>query len=78
VDFVIRGGKKIQQLIQVYYNLSNFQTKDRELHSLIHANKELSCKKLILITMYVEEEILIDNKKISIIPVWKWLLEKKS
>ena len=79
VDFLIKKGKKITQLIQVCYNFSNFMTKDREIKSLLKASKEFNCNNLLILTNSQEEEIKVDKKKIIIKPVWKWILclEKK-
>jgi uncharacterized protein len=75
VDFVIKKGKKVEQLIQVCYDLSNYLTKDREIKSLLIASKEFSCDNLLILTKSHEEEIKIDRKKIIIKPVWKYILE---
>jgi uncharacterized protein len=77
VDFLIKKGKKVEQLIQVCYDLSNFQTKDREIRSLIQASKEFNSNDLLIITNSQEEELKVEGKKIKIVPAWKWLLEKK-
>jgi len=41
VDFVIKDGLKITQLIQVCYNIEDFNTKERELKDLIKSSKEI-------------------------------------
>lgn len=77
VDFLIREGTKVKQLIQVTYDLSDKKTRQREINSLIEASKELNCKNLVVIT-YDEEKIETHNKnKITFVPLWKWLLEDK-
>ena len=76
VDFVIKEGKKVKQLVQVCYDLNNFMTIDREKRILIKASEEFNCNNLIIITMSEEKEISIKNKTVKIIPLWKWLLEK--
>lgn len=72
VDFYI---PETATAIQVCYNLDNSDgTFDREVTALLKLTKVLECRKLMIIT-YTDERILeIDNKKIEIIPVWKWLL----
>ena len=75
VDFVIKEGTKVIQLIQVCENVSNINTKEREIKGLLESSKDLRCNNLLIITSdYVDEE-LIDNKKIKYIPLWRWLLE---
>ncbi|MFA5797093.1 MAG: ATP-binding protein [Candidatus Woesearchaeota archaeon] len=76
VDFIIKNGKKVEQLIQVCYNLSDFQTRDREIRSLLAVSKEFSCNDLLILSMDQEEEITIEDKNIKVLPVWKWLMEK--
>ncbi len=76
VDFVVREGKKVKELIQVSFDIGHFATKERELSSLVKASKEYDCKKLTLITMNNEGQENFKGKKIKIVPVWKWVLEK--
>lgn len=74
VDFVIKNGLRIKQLIQVCYDIADYDTKKRELRSLIKGSKELKCKKLMVITEDKEGEETIENIKVKYIPLWKWLL----
>ena len=81
VDFVVKDGIKIIQLIQVCFNIENPDTKNRELRSLIKASKELKCKTLLVITKDYDGEEKIewfgDKAVIKFIPLWKWLLTSK-
>jgi predicted AAA+ superfamily ATPase len=77
VDFLVKNGKKVTQLIQVCYNFSNFMTKDREIKSLLRASKEFGCNNLLILTNSQEEDLRIEGKKIIIRPAWKWLLDSK-
>ncbi len=80
VDFVVKDGVKIKQLIQVCFDINNFETKSRELRSLIKAGKELKCKDLLVVTKDYENkekmEWFGEKAEIKFIPLWKWLLEK--
>ena len=38
-------------------------------------NREYKLKEGLILTLDKEEELILDNKKIIIKPVWKWLLE---
>ncbi len=76
VDFVIKGGLKIKQLIQVCYNIDDYDTKKREIRALLKASKELKCRNMLVITEDKEGEEKIKNKKIKYVPLWKWLLTK--
>ena len=75
VDFVIKEGIKVIQLIQACYSIENVEIKKREIKALIKASNELKCNDLFIITKSYENEEKIDNKKIKFIPLWKWLLE---
>ncbi len=81
VDFVLKEGLKIKQLIQVCYDISRPDTKKREVRALINASKELKCNNLLIITddkEGEEEAVWFGTKrKIKYIPLWKWLLERE-
>ncbi|MFW5846990.1 MAG: ATP-binding protein [Nanoarchaeota archaeon] len=81
VDFVVREKGKIKQLIQVCYDMSNLDTKKRELKALVKASKELKCKNLVLISEDKSGEEEFEwfgiKRKIKFVPLWKWLLEKE-
>ncbi|MFH7873655.1 MAG: ATP-binding protein, partial [Candidatus Aenigmatarchaeota archaeon] len=74
VDFVLKEGLKIKQLIQVTYASSKDEIEKREIKALIKASNELKCKDLLLITWDYEDEIKVKGKKIKCLPLWKWLL----
>ena len=74
VDFVVKEGLKVKELIQVCYDIEDFSTKNRELRALIKASKELKCKNLSVITWDYEGEEEFKNRKIKFIPLWRWLL----
>lgn len=74
VDFLVKEGKKVRQLIQVCYDCSNPQTKEREVRSLLKASSELHCKKLTVITFEDDFTEKHGGVTISFIPIWRWLL----
>lgn len=76
VDFLVRNGKKVEQLIQVCYDISDYQTRDREIKPLIKASEEFKCDNLLILANSHEEEVVVKGKKIIIKPAWKWLLEQ--
>ncbi|HDK42642.1 MAG TPA: ATP-binding protein [Candidatus Pacearchaeota archaeon] len=77
VDFVLKEKLKIKQLIQVCYDIEDYDTKKREIKSLLKAGKELKCRNLLIITDEKEDEEIIKNNKIKYVPLWKWLLSEK-
>lgn len=77
VDFVLKEGARIKQLIQVCYDIENHDTKMRELKSFVRAHKAMRAKNssLLVITSDYEGEEKFENKIIKFVPLWKWLLE---
>lgn len=79
VDFVIKQGTEITQLIQVCYDITDIQTKEREKRALLKASQELECANLLIINENIEEEENYKwfgiKRKIKFIPLWKWLLQ---
>lgn len=73
-DFVLREKTKINEAMQVCYEL-NKENEEREIEGLIEAMKKFNLKQGLILTMDDEKELKIENKKIIIKPVWKWLLE---
>lgn len=73
VDFVVKDGLRIAQLIQVCYDVPDNRTKKKEIKPLLRAGKELSCEKLLMITWDYEAEESYNKITITYIPLWKWL-----
>jgi hypothetical protein len=74
IDFLIRKGHQIDQLIQVCYDIQQPKTLKRELDALVEAAIELKCTNLFVITWDHEEWIEINSFKIKLIPAYQWLL----
>ena len=64
IDFVIRKGPYVEQLIQVCYDMSSEKTRKREVEALIEAAQELHCDNLLIITNSQKE--IIEKKGYSI------------
>lgn len=70
---------------QIYRNIINAiqvscylkKNKDREIAGLLEAIEMYGLKEGLILTLDDEEEITINNKKITIKPVWKWMLENE-
>lgn len=75
VDFVLKGGLKVKQLLQVCYDVENYSVKERELNALTKASKDLRCKDLLVITWDYEAEEKVEGSRVKFTPLWKWLLE---
>jgi len=74
VDFVIKEGLNVKQLIQVCYSLEDFDTRKREIKALLKASRDLKCKDLLVLTWDEEYTIEEKGKKIKVLPLWKWLI----
>jgi len=74
VDFVLKEGLKVRQLIQVTYSSSKDEIEKREIKSLVKASQLLKCKNLLVITWDYEDETKVENRKIVFQPLWKWLI----
>lgn len=69
IDFVTRKGTKVEQLIQVCYDMTSEKTRKRELDALVEAAEELHCDNLLVITNSQEEKIEWKDKGIVVKPV---------
>ena len=79
VDFVIKEGMAVTELIQVCVDPSDEKTKRREIKSLLKASKELGCDRLLVLTEGYEGEEESEwygiKGVIRFIALWKWLLD---
>ncbi len=74
VDFIVKQGMKVKQIMQVCYDIDEHNTMKREIKALLKASKEIKCKNLLVITESREGQEQIGNEKIKFLPLWKWLL----
>lgn len=75
VDFVIKKGNAVKQLIQVTRISDYGELSARESKALIEAGNELHCNNLLIITWDYEGKKEAEGKIISFTPLWKWLLD---
>lgn len=73
-DFVVKKNKKVL-LIQVCYKMT-LENREREINGLVDAMEFFNEKEGIIITNNQEEDFKVKDKKITIKPIWKWLLEE--
>ncbi len=76
-DFIIKNKLKINEAVQVCYQL-NKENKEREINGLIEAMEEFKLNQGLILTYDQEEEIRVKNKKITVLPVWHWLLKEEN
>ena len=67
IDFVTRKGTKVEQLVQVCYDITSEKTRKRELNALIEAAEELHCDNLLVITNSQEEKTEWKGKEIILL-----------
>jgi len=79
VDFVVKRGLEISELIQVCYDVKDEKTRNRETRALLHGFKDLHCSNLTVITGDYENTETIEwygtKGEIKFVPLWKWLLD---
>jgi uncharacterized protein len=76
-DFLIKEKNEIKKAIQSCYML-NEENEEREIQGILEAMKKFNLKEGTIIT-YDQEDILeVENKKIKVVPIWKWLMKKTS
>ena len=77
VDFVVKEGLNVSQLIQVCSDISNPQTVKREMRALIKASRELNCNNLLLLNDRADriEKFKWQDAEsvIRLMPLWQWL-----
>jgi len=76
VDFVVKEGHDVVQLLQVCWDMRSPRTRDREIRSLLRASKALSCDELLVLTAATEGEEQVEwygtRRTIRMVPMWKW------
>ncbi|MCD4748583.1 MAG: ATP-binding protein [Thermoanaerobaculales bacterium] len=72
-DFVVSRDRRPVEAIQVCWEL-NPRNQKRELTGLAEAVRTLGVERLSLLTFNQRNSIEIDNKSVTVLPVWEWLL----
>lgn len=71
IDFVIKKGTAVTELIQATYRFGSPDTEKRELKALVEAGKELHAEKLTVLTWDEEKELKDNGITIRVVPFWK-------
>jgi len=74
VDFVIKVGNRVVQLIQVTDASGIDEVERREIDALIKAGELLDCSEMLILTWDVEDTLKKGGHTIQLLPLWKWLL----
>lgn len=75
-DFVLQHEDKVTQLIQVTWNMTDNETREREIKGLLEASATTGCDNLLIITRDEESRLEKEGKAIQATPAWKWLLNQ--
>ena len=75
VDFVIIENETVSRLIQVCYDMTLEDTRERETTALKKGMQHFGLDHGMILTLNQEETIIADNFHIAVIPVARWLLE---
>jgi predicted AAA+ superfamily ATPase len=75
VDFVIKEGLKASSMIQVCSDISDPDTRAREINGLVSGLKYFNISEGTLITSDKFGQEQVEGKKIHYVPLWNWLLE---
>ena len=73
---MVQRGDSVIELIQVTWDMTDSDTREREIKGIIEASVFTGCDKLTIITRSEEGTIEIENRHIDIVPAWKWLLRE--
>jgi predicted AAA+ superfamily ATPase len=78
VDFVIKQGNRVTQLIQVCWDMKEKGTRNREIRALIQASEALLCDDIVIITAATDSEEIVEwygiQRKIKIISFREFVL----
>lgn len=74
IDFVIRKGHMVSELVQVTYDTSDAEVCEREVKALLEAKEELHAPKLTILTWDEKKQATRDGTLIDFVPLWEWLM----
>ena len=72
-DFIVKQGPRPTHVIQVCWELTKRNEK-RELAGIADALRSLDLTSGVILTYAQEEEREVNGRRVSVLPVWKWLL----
>lgn len=73
IDFVLKKGYEVAELIQVCYDITSPDVEEREVKALLEAGQELNVTKLTLLTWNEKREVEKGGVTIQFVPLWEWL-----
>ena len=76
VDFVVKARGHPPRLIQACESLAHPPTRKREIAALLEAMEEQGLPDALIVTRNEQEKIEIGARTISVVPVWRFLLQE--
>lgn len=73
VDFLVKSGQSVSELIQVCADMADEKTKAREIKALSEAMEELDLQESTILTATEHDEIKSGGKTIRVMPVYEWV-----
>lgn len=75
IDFLIKQGTNVEQIIQVVYELEDEKTVTREIDAIVRCAKEFKMKYAIILTKNVTKTEKINGINIEFVPLNNWLMK---
>lgn len=75
VDFLIKQGRAVTEILQVSTDISRDDTKAREITGALAAAKEFGLKNATIITTEAAGDETISGITMHYIPIWQWLAQ---
>jgi predicted AAA+ superfamily ATPase len=72
-DFIVCENNTITQAIQVTYDMSDEDTKTREIKGIVNCCKNFKLSSGIIVTYDTYDEIIKDGISILLIPFYRWI-----
>lgn len=76
-DFIINQKNTITQAIQVTYDMSDEETRRREIKGLVNACKSFNLDTGVVVTYDTEDEIIEGTIRIALIPFYKFIWDER-
>ncbi len=76
VDFVITKDGRVEQLVQVAYDVSSEKTLKRETEGLIKAAEKFKCENLLLVNFDEDRDLEKNGHVIHFVPAAEWLIDR--
>lgn len=74
VDFVIKNGAQVEELVQVTHVAEGGELEKRELRPLIKAAETIGCNNLTIITWDYDDVLSFGGFSVKCVPLWRYLL----